>query len=194
MARLTLLAVVLLASSAAHAAPGFYEFDQRHGAIGFKVGHFGLFTSEGGFERFHGRLVVDPARLEDTRVEVTIDAASVAIAVPEAATMLKTPAYFDVTQHPAISFRATSVERRDDTHFHLRGQLRIRGITREQAMEIAIVDRHADGPGSEVADVVASGEVSRGDFGMVADRGFIEDVVRLRISMRIRIGAPANGG
>ena len=194
MARLIFLAVLLMTAGTARAAPGLYAFDQRHGTIGFNVGHFGLFTSEGGFERFSGRLTIDPARLEDTRVEVTIDAASVAIAVPEAASMLKAPDYFDVTQHPAISFGATSVERRDDTHFHLRGQLRIRGITREQAREIAILDRHADGSGSEVADVVASGEISRGDFGMVADRSFIEDVVRLRISMRIRFGAAVNGG
>ncbi len=192
MARLIALAVLLLAATSPPAAAGVYDFTQRHGAIGFKIGHFGLFTSEGGFERFSGHLVVDPARLEETRVEVTIDAASVAIAVPEAAAMLRAPDYFDVDRHPGISFRGTAVERRDDTHFHMRGQLRLRGVTREQTLEITVVDRHADGAG-EVADVVVAGELSRGAFGMVADRSFIEDTVTLRILMRIRI-AGGNGG
>jgi polyisoprenoid-binding protein YceI len=171
-----------------------YDFDQRHGSISFAVDHLGLFTSHGRFQHFAGRLRFDPDRPEATRVDVVIEAGSVAISPDEARTMLRSPDYFDVAHHGDIRFRSTGVTQLGPAHFILAGQLEIRGVTRMQALDVVLAGRHVDKQGNDVADVVATGGLRRSAFGMLADRSFVDDKVMLRILMRVELGHGGSTG
>jgi polyisoprenoid-binding protein YceI len=195
MRRLIAIGMMLgLAWSDDARASGLYQFDQRHGTVSFAVDHMGLFTSHGGFRRFTGTLRFDIARPEATQVEVDISAGSVEIASDEALTMLRSAEYFDVVRHADIRFRSTAVQPLSAAHFSLSGQLELRGVTRTQVLDVMLTGRHVDADGNDIADVVATGKLQRSAFGMLADRNFIDDMVQLRILMRVVLGPAPHGG
>jgi len=195
MRRLIAIGMMLgLAWSDDARATGLYQFDQRHGTVSFAVDHMGLFTSRGDFRRFTGTLRFDLDRPEATQVEVDISAGSVEIASDEALTMLRSAEYFDVVHHGDIRFRSTAVQPLSAVHFSLSGELELRGVTRTQVLDVMLTGRHVDAQGNDIADVVATGKLQRSAFGMMADRNFIDDMVQLRILMRVMLGHASHGG
>ncbi len=175
-------------------AQRLYSIDQHYGGIEFTVKHMGLFTSHGVFDRFMGRLIINPQHPERTRIDVKVEAGSVSMPWNDAAALLRSPDFFDALHYPEIRFESTAVEALGPDHYRILGQLRIRGVTRPQTLDAVLVDRHADAAhGSDVADFVVSGEVQRSAFGMVADPGFISDTVAIRIHARIVLDFAASG-
>jgi polyisoprenoid-binding protein YceI len=175
-------------------AQGLYSIDQHYGGIEFTVEHLGMFASHGMFDRFMGRLIIDPQHPERTRINVEVEAGSVSMQWDEAAAMLRSADYFDVQRYPDISFASTAVEALGPDHYRVLGQLRIRGVSRAAALDALLVDRHTDAArGADVADFVVSGEVQRSAYGMVADRVFISDTVSIRIHARIVLDRATSG-
>jgi polyisoprenoid-binding protein YceI len=167
-------------------AQGVYRIDQRFGAVEFTVRHLGLWRSHGMFDRFRGELLIDPDHPDATRIRVDVDAGSVSMPWDQAVTLLRSTDFFDVGEYPDISFTSTDVRQVAPGEFRVQGKLRIRGIAREQTLDARLVGRHSDkASGAETADFVIAGELRRSDFGMIADRGFISDVVDLSIHARI---------
>ncbi len=187
-----LIAGVALVPSAR--AQRLYSIDQRYGGIEFTVGHMGLFTSHGMFDRFMGRLIIDPQHPEHTQIDVKVEAGSVSMPWDEGAAMLRSSDFFDAMRYPEIRFESTAVEAFGPDHYRILGQLRIRGVTHAQTLDALLVDRHLDAArGSDVADFVVSGELKRSAFGMMADRVFISDTVGIRIHARIVLDFAASG-
>jgi polyisoprenoid-binding protein YceI len=184
IAALILLTTVGLGGPAR--AQGLYRIDQQFGGIEFTVRNLGLFNSHGVFDRFMGRLVIDPAHPDHTRIDVNVDAGSVSMPWDEGAAMLRSEDFFDVRNYPDIHFTSTAVRQISPDHYRIDGQLRIRGVARAQTLDAVLLDRHLDpARGADVADFVVSGELKRSDFGMVADPLFISDIVAIRIHARI---------
>ena len=183
--RILVFGIAVLAAPAARAQMS-YDLDQRQGTIGFSVGHFGLFTSSGEFRSFTAALHLTVGQPERTGVVVDIDAGSVAIEPAEARAMLVSPDFLAVEAFPHIVFRSRAVLIDGVDHFRLDGDLTLRGVTRPQSLDVTLGGRHTDPAGRGIiADVVAVGDLPRQTFGMTAEPGFIEDMVRLRILMRI---------
>ena len=186
--------LALAAARPAGATPLVYDFDQRYGSISFAVDVLGMFTANGDFRRFMGTLDLDPARPEATRIDVTIDANSVAMDSDDAVTMLRSPDYFDPAHYPRIRFQSTRVETAGEGSYRLSGVLSVRDARHDQTLDVSMVGRHTDASGQEIADVVATGALDRSAFGMLADRPLIDDKVRLKILMRVVLRRAGAGG
>jgi polyisoprenoid-binding protein YceI len=105
----------------------------------------------------------DPAKSE---VEVTIDAASIDSREPQRDAHLRSADFFDVEQHPAITFRSRRVEDVRGETFRLVGDLTMHGVTREVALEVTSHGRAKDPWGGERAGFSATAKVKRSDFGL----------------------------
>jgi polyisoprenoid-binding protein YceI len=183
---------VLLALCGQAVASDTYVINQTFGDIAFKVHHLGLFSSSGTFRQFSGQLTIDEAHPENTRVTVTIDTGSVAMAWQNAAAMLRSPPYFDVARYPDARFTSTRVVAEGPDSYDVDGLLQLRGVTRPLVLHAALVGKHpGPQPGEEIADFVVTGTLHRSRFGMVADATFISDRVDLRIDARVRLDALA---
>jgi polyisoprenoid-binding protein YceI len=193
--RLAAVLVLALAGAPLARAAESYRIDQTFGDIVFSVRHLGLFSSRGSFDRFTGELTIDQAHPEHTQVDVTIDTGSVVMGWSEARAMLRSPAYFDVQHYPWARFASTEVAAAGPAQYRVAGRLTIRGITRPILLQAALVGRHPapDGRG-EIAEFVVTGELRRSEFGMVADRAFISDRVKLEIHARLRLEEEEGGG
>jgi polyisoprenoid-binding protein YceI len=173
-------------------AGALYAIDPRTGHIEFTVSHLGLFHSHGEFTRFDSRLTIDSQHPERTAISVVIHIASLAMAWENAADLLRSAAFFDAAHYPDARFTSTAVAPVSATHYIVKGNLEVRGVTRPIELDADLVGRHLDPQtDTEVGDFVVQGHLQRSAFGMSADSDFISDRVDLRISAHIQIVAPS---
>jgi len=179
--RRSLAALALLPALPAQAQErARYVFDQNIGRIGFSARHRGLFSSSGQFARFQATLLSDPANPANAAVDCVVETNEVSIPFPGATDLLRSEPYFDVARHPTARFQGQANGLTEAGNFPITGDLAVRGITRPFRMTARLVERQGG-----IARFQAEGEMRRGEFGMVADRNFISDVIRLSVDVRI---------
>lgn len=107
-----------------------YRLDPRHSGVTFRVDNFWHAHLTMRFARMRAELSdVGGDRLA-SRVDVTVDAASLGANVPFVAALVKGSAMLDVARYPEIRFVGTRFERTGATTGVLTGELTIRAMTR----------------------------------------------------------------
>lgn len=165
---------------------GAYVLDKTHGYITFSYNHLGYSTPHVGFRNFDVDLQLDSANIENSKVNVLIDATSVDSRVDVFNGHLNGSNFFDTENNPEITFVATRIKSTGDTTFDITGDLTIKGQTHPVTLN-AVLQKADFHPMRKVPTigVTAEGTVSRSAYGM--DRGVpsISDEVTLRISVEL---------
>ncbi|WP_456379308.1 YceI family protein [Thiolapillus sp.] len=138
------LGAMLLASGAAPAADYVIDTRGMHAFIEFKIKHLGYSWLLGRFNRFEGEFSYDEKQPQDNRVTVSIDVASLDSNHAERDKHLRSERFFDTKKYPAASFVSTSWEQQGEGKAVLKGNLTLRGITREIAIDVASVGSGPD--------------------------------------------------
>ena len=107
-----------------------YELDPVHSHLGFSVRHMMVSQQRGQFAGASGTLTLDRADLTKSHVEVTIDVATVNTNNTDRDNHLRSADFFDVANHPKITFVSRAVQVKDDGELRVTGDLTIRGTTR----------------------------------------------------------------
>jgi polyisoprenoid-binding protein YceI len=144
-----------------------YKVDPEHTSVTFTVRHL-LTKVKGRFDRFEGRITLDPAHPEQAKVEGTIDAASINTNVEERDKDLRSVRFFDVEKFPKISFvsgKITDVSP-DKKAGKLHGKLTIHGVERPVVLEVSYVGEAKDPWGNLRAAFTATTTINRKDFGL----------------------------
>jgi polyisoprenoid-binding protein YceI len=145
---------------------GTWSLDARHSSVTFKVRHIGLSNVRGRFNRFDATLGVGET-LADTRVDATIEMASVDTNQPDRDAHLLGTDFFSAEQHPLMTFRSTGIRAFGDGEYALDGALTLNGVTRPVTLD---VEFHGVGTlptdGSTHAGFSATTTVNRDDFGI----------------------------
>lgn len=124
------LAATLLSSLApAHAASASYRYDTVHSQVLFSIDHDGYSRPFGRLHVASGWLRFDPDDWSTAATELDIDLASVDMGDVDWNAAVCKPALLDCTHDRYAHFVSTSVERKDDHHGVLHGQLTLRGIS-----------------------------------------------------------------
>lgn len=118
-------AVVLLAASAwlPASAEECYRADDHNGSVSFEVKQAGA-PFRGKFRRFGGEVCLLEGRA--TRIDVSLDPATVEAGLPEIDAALKDTDFFAVDRYPRIVYTSHSVEARESTQL-AHGVLEIKG-------------------------------------------------------------------
>jgi polyisoprenoid-binding protein YceI len=179
--------LVVLASHATHAAE-LFNLDQRFGTIAFSVTNFGAFSSLGTFPRFVGKLLIDRAHPEQTKIDVEADATSVRVPWDNGTQLLRGPDFFDIAHYPEVRFVSDAIRGVDPRHFLIQGTMEIRGITRPLTLDATLESEHTNmANGNEIADFSVTGTLRRSDYGMMSEQIMISDRVKLQIAARIEL-------
>lgn len=186
--------ITLLASaSVALGAPTTWTVDPAHTEVGFEVRHF--FTKvHGRFREFDGTIVFDPADPAATRVEASVQAASVDTGNRNRDADLRSDHFFDVVNHPLLSFRTTKVTRAPGRNkYKVAGDLTMRGVTKRVTFDAEFLGAAPVGVEGESwgerAGFTATAVVNRKDFGInwnqKLDNGgwMVDDMVTIRLSI-----------
>jgi polyisoprenoid-binding protein YceI len=142
-----------------------WNIDSTHSTIGFAIRHMVFSKVRGRFLKYTGAV-----RLEDelakSSVEVTIDTASIDTGTAQRDTHLRSADFFDVEKFPELRFRSTRVEEVGEGRLRIHGELTIRDVTREVALEAEPAGRGMDPWGNERLGFVAKTSIDRKDFGL----------------------------
>ena len=163
--RLYMLCVVGLALMTGSVfAADTYELDPTHAAIEFKVAHLVISKVSGNFNSFTAALQVDDdGRLESA--ESIIQVSSIDSGVERRDNHLRAADFFDAETYPEISFKSTSVEKKDGKDV-LIGDLTIRGITKKVEFPFTLLGPIQDPWGNTKVGFEAETTINRTDFGL----------------------------
>jgi polyisoprenoid-binding protein YceI len=113
-----------------------WMFEPGHTAIAFRARHMMVTWVRGAFKDVHGRLEFDWDRCLESTFEGEADATKLWTGEPERDAHLRSADFFDVENHPTITFAGRLVERVGDTHFRAIADVTIRGVTREVGFDV----------------------------------------------------------
>lgn len=113
---------------------GDYAIDPTHTRLGFSARHAMVTKVRGQFDEFEGSAHVDTVNPANSKVDVTIQAASVTTGNEQRDGHIRTADFFDIENYPTITFTSTKVER-DGSEWDITGDLTINGVTKPVTIE-----------------------------------------------------------
>ena len=145
-----------------------WNIDPDHSNIGFKVRHLMITNVKGNFEKHTGVVDINDKDITKSKVEVSIDTASINTNVQKRDDHLRSAEFFDVTKYPTMTFVSKKVAKAGKDKLKVTGDLTLHGITKQVVLDV-------EGPTAESKDpwgvirrgAVASTKVNRKDFGLV---------------------------
>ena len=144
-----------------------WNIDPVHSAAEFKVKHMMISTVKGHLTKVSGALTFDESNLAGSRVEASIEAASIETRDPQRNAHLKSADFFDVAKFPALSFKSTSIRIVRDGELAVEGDLTIRDVTRKVVFTVDGPTPPAKDPwGNTRVGISASTKINRKDFGL----------------------------
>jgi polyisoprenoid-binding protein YceI len=150
------------------AAVSTWNIDPVHSVAEFKVKHMMISNVKGQFTGVSGVLTLDESDVTRSRVEATIDAATINTRDVQRDGHLQSAEFFDVQKFPTLSFRSTSVARKTAGLLDVTGDLSIHGVTKRVTFAVEGPSPAAKDPwGNTRIGLSAETKVDRKDFGLV---------------------------
>lgn len=171
-------------SVASNISPGKYKLDDEHAYVSFSYSHLGLSNPQIQFADFEASLDLNGNDMSQSQVSITIDAASVDSAVPALDDELKGADFFNVAEHPEITFRSTAYEETSDSTGRLIGDLTVLGVSKPVTLDVTI-NSAAMNPLNrrEMIGFSATGSINRSDFGLTAYVPMVSDELSLQVQV-----------
>lgn len=170
-----------------------WTIDPAHTSITFGVRHMMVSTVRGELQKVTGSVTWDPEHPETSRVEASIEAASINTREAQRDTHLKSADFLDVEKFPTIDFRATGFTHKKTGVFELKGDLTIRGVTRPVTLEVeGPTPEHKNPWGQTVIGASATTVIKRSDYGMTWNNvleagGFlVGDEVKIQLDVELQ--------
>jgi polyisoprenoid-binding protein YceI len=149
------------------AATTTWNIDPVHSIAEFKVKHMMISNVKGQFTAVAGVMTLDENDVTNSRVEASIEAASVNTRDAQRDAHLKSADFFDVEKFATLSFKSTRVTRAANGELSVAGELTIHGVTRNVVFAV-------DGPtapgkdpwGNTRIGLSTTTKINRKDFGL----------------------------
>jgi len=191
-------ALAALLSLPAFAGTTTYQIDPRHSSAQFAVTHLMISTVRGEFHGVTGTVVVDDSDVAKSSVDVTIDATTVDTREPDRDKHLKSADFFDVANHPTITFKSTKVEAAEPGKLKVSGDLTIRGVTKQVVLDVTVPKSPIKDPwGQQRTAVSGSTKINRQDFGVAwnksLDSGGVVVGDSVDINLDVEMAVPPAG-
>ncbi len=143
-----------------------WNIDNAHSTVRFTIAHMVISEVEGTFSTFAGTIAQTTADFTKANFNLNIDVASVNTDNAKRDGHLKSADFFDVANYPNITFKSTSVLKKADKNYTLKGDLTIHGVTKSISFDLVFTGTIKDPWGGTRAAFKANGALSRADFGL----------------------------
>ena len=143
-----------------------WTVDPAHSIVEFAVKHLVITTVKGRFRDFEGTIRIDESHPENSSVSASADVASIDTDTPDRDAHLRSDDFFNAERYPKITFQSTGVERVDDTHYKVHGDLTIRDVTKPVVLDVEFEGEVNDPWGHRRAAFTATTQISRNEFGV----------------------------
>jgi len=143
---------------------GVWSIDPAHSDVSFTIRHMMVSKVRGRFGVFSGTVVTAENPLASA-VTAEIDLSSIDTNNAQRDEHVRSADFFDVSTHPTMTYRSTSVEA-DGDDFVVHGELTLKGITEDVPLKLELNGFTPDPYGGQRAGFSATAEISRSAFGV----------------------------
>jgi len=143
-----------------------WQIDSAHSHIQFSVRHMMISTVRGRFNEFSGTVAFDEDNPTSSTIDVTIDVTSIDTREQQRDDHLRSPDFFDAANFPNMTFKSKQIEKTGDNNGRLIGDLTIKDITKEVALDVEYAGQAQSPWGTTNAGFSASGSIDRKEFGL----------------------------
>jgi polyisoprenoid-binding protein YceI len=144
-----------------------WNIDPVHSVAEFKVKHMMISNVKGQFAIVNGILSLDENDLTRSRVEASLDAASISTRDAQRDAHLKSADFFDVEKFPTLFFKSTRLDHTGNGELAVAGDLTIRGVTLAVVFDVEGPTAPGKDPwGNTRVGLSATTRVNRKDFGL----------------------------
>lgn len=177
------------------AAAETYHLDPGHTEIRFTWNHAGLTEQSGRWNTVGGTVDFDREKPLETKINVTIDPASINTGVAALDKHLQTADFFEVEAHPEITFASTGAVQTGIEGLQITGDLTVKGQTKPVVLDVALTYEGAHPVGQflpyyegEWIGIKATGTILRSEFGLGFGAPLTSDHVVIEINSEMRKG------
>lgn len=176
--------------------PNQWRIDGNHSAANFSVKHMMVSTVRGQLGRITGTIEYDGKDVRSIKADISIDVNGINTQNENRDKDLRSDNFFDVANHPTITFKSTRIEPGADGKFKMVGDLTIRGNTKEVVLDV-------DGPspvvktqrGGIATGASATTKIKRLEYGlkynsMIEAGPVVGDEVTITIDLEVNRQTP----
>lgn len=142
-----------------------FAIDKSHSEALFSVRHL-ITKVRGSFRDFAGTVAFNETVPAQSSVQFTIQAGSIDTNEPNRDAHLRSADFFDVEQHPTLTFTSTAVTARAAGRFDVAGTLTIRGVQQSIVLPVSFHGIAKDPWGNERAGFESEITIDRKHFGL----------------------------
>lgn len=176
---------IMVMVSSAFAADS-YTLDQGHSTLGFSVAHMMVSQITGQFDQYDGTVVYDSNDLANSKINVTIQTASINTRLAKRDEHLQGADFFDAAQFPTMTFVSKNI-----TANLIIGDLTIKGITKEVSIPAAILGPVKAMSGSMIIGISGSFKLNRQDYGITWSKTLDQGGVAVGDEVTVNINVEA---
>ena len=191
------LVLAMVATCGSALAADEYKIDTKHSSVGFSVTHMVVSTVNGRFNDYDGSILFDEKDAAKSSVNVIIKSASINTDNAGRDTHLKSADFLDAQNHPEITFKSKSVEKKGDSYV-AHGTLTIRGVAKDVDMPFELKGP-VDMGKTKLMGAHASLTINRMEYGVSwsksLDKGqlVVSNDVKIDINVEAHTAPPAAG-
>ncbi len=183
------LAVLALSTLGVVSLPSLadnYTIDTKgaHASINFAIKHLGYSVLTGRFDTFSGDFSYDPAKVEASTINVTIDTNSVNSNHAERDKHLRSKDFLNVEKFPKATFVSKKVVAgKDKDSFDLVGDFTLNGVTKSITIAAKKIGEGKDPWGGYRAGFEGTTELALKDYNIVFPLGPASETVKLSLNV-----------
>ncbi len=140
--------------------------DPQHSELGFKIKHLMISSVTGKFKKFEVRTETREIDFENSRINLTAQAASISTNNKKRDQHLLGSDFFDTAQFSTLEFQSSQLERKGKHSFILYGTLKMKGVSNKIKLLMKQSEIIKDPWGNERVGFTVEGEINRKDWGL----------------------------
>ena len=143
-----------------------WVLEPTHSELHFKIRHLMISNVTGSFSKFEGNVETEGDDLATAKINFSVDADSISTNNEQRDGHLKSGDFFDVANHPKMTFESTSMTKVDDESYKLHGNFTMHGVTKPVVLNVEFGGIAKDPWGNTKAGFGVEGKINRKDFGL----------------------------
>src|SRR5688572_12809386 len=143
-----------------------WVLDPSHSEINFKVKHLMISTVTGSIDKFNVEVVSPGADFTDADIRFEADMSTINTHNEQRDGHLKSTDFFDVEKFPLMNFISSSLTKKNDGTYVMKGNLTIRGITKPIEINVDFGGSVKDPWGNTKAGFSFETSINREEFGL----------------------------
>lgn len=178
--RKSLITVVTLLLISAGVNAQTWKIDPNHASIMFNAKHSGISFVNGRFMEFEATVEGGtPQDFTGAKVTFTAQVGSVSTGAEGRDKHLKTADFFDMENHPTISFVSQSFTKTGDNMYKVVGDLTMRGNTKQVELVAQHIGSTKTRDGRNSVGFQLTGSVDRNEFGVSGAAGSVAPIIEI---------------